>query len=61
MLVDPNKMPEYDKKKKSKWPFKGTATIHKGSGYTHNTRQNEKSKHKEPSVYLETKVTKRKN
>lgn len=60
MLNDPNKMPDYATKK-SKWPFKGTRTIHKGSGYTHNLKQNEKSKHKQPSIYVETKVEKRKS
>lgn len=48
MLVDPNKMPEFKKKKNS---------LHKGS----DMRQKPISKHKQPSIYVETKVEKRKS
>lgn len=54
MLVDPNRMPEFKKRKKSK--DKGLDSLHKGS----DMRQKPISKHKQPSIYVETKVEKRK-
>lgn len=57
MLFDPNEMPNFHKVKNQK-------QLRKTEKFTRKTvsmRQDEKSKHREPSIYVATKVEKRKS
>lgn len=57
MLFNPDTMPEYAKRK----PKGHAGILSKGKVDKRSHWQNEKSKHKQPSTYVDTKVEKRKS
>lgn len=59
MLENPVTMPEFGKHKRKNDPKR--KILSKGNPYSHKLKQKPLSKHRQPSIYVETKVEKRKS